>query len=318
MYNVFMDNILKLPRDRKIILVTHSGSFHTDEIFASVILDQILSKEGYQFEILRTRDEDIINSADIVYDVGKIYNSEKLRFDHHQNDTTLIRDGIPYSSFGLIWKEFGMILCNQNRNVWVEIDNRLAKPIDAADNGIETYKKVINGLLPVTLYDMTSIFNESWKEVDYDKQDILFFEFLEIAKKYFSRILSVAFDNCDGIDLVKNIYEKTEDKRIIVLDSVLPWEDELSSKSDTMLVVYPSKKNGSLDWHVKGVKESVDSMNRRCMLPLEWGGLSGEELEKTTGVKGVFFCHKTGYICATNSKESAIQIAKITLAKKSN
>src|SRR3989344_3712170 len=89
-------------------IITHNGSFHSDEVFGCAVLSILFPKA----KIIRTRDEKIIEKGDIVIDVGGIYNPKKMRFDHHQKGGAGIRkDSIPYASFGLIWKTFGLKLC---------------------------------------------------------------------------------------------------------------------------------------------------------------------------------------------------------------
>ncbi len=59
--------------------------------------------------MIRTRDLEVINKADIVIDVGGEYNADTGRFDHHQRGGAGEREnGIPYSSFGLIWQKYGL------------------------------------------------------------------------------------------------------------------------------------------------------------------------------------------------------------------
>lgn len=310
-----MDNLLKLPRDRKIILATHSGSFHADEVFSTVVLAEVLIKNGYKYEIVRTRDLDVIKKADIVYDVGNIYEPDNLRFDHHQVPGPGERNGIPYSSFGLIWKHFGMELCNQNEYVWNEIEKRVASPVDAVDNGIETYKVVRDGIRPIMFQDIASIFNQTWKEsVDINIQDRLFMDFVYLAKMFLNRALIVAYENYEGVLLVEEEYRKADDKKIIILGTALPWEEYLSAKNDTLIVIYPSNKdNGGIVWHIKSVRKNVDSFERRCPILPEFMGLSGSELEEASGIKEATFCHKTGYICVTNTKDAAMEVARKTI-----
>ena len=131
-------------------LVTHSGSFHTDDIFACATLSLFLEKKSEQFEIIRTRDEGIITSADYVFDVGGIYDPEKNRFDHHQKGGAGKHDdGIEYSSFGLVWDKFGEALSDSKETKDI-IERRLVEPIDAFDNGmnlVELKHKVVPYLI---------------------------------------------------------------------------------------------------------------------------------------------------------------------------
>ena len=65
-------------------LVTHNGSFHSDDVFACAALILLLEKKGEKFKIIRTRDEEVIKKGDYVFDVGSVYDGAKNRFDHHQ------------------------------------------------------------------------------------------------------------------------------------------------------------------------------------------------------------------------------------------
>ena len=63
---------------KKKTIVVHSGNFHPDDIFAVAVL-RIVLEDKYKIKIIRTRDEEIINKADYVVDVGMVYDKEKNR-----------------------------------------------------------------------------------------------------------------------------------------------------------------------------------------------------------------------------------------------
>lgn len=99
---------------------THNGSFHCDEALACNLLRR--TSQYSDAEIVRTRDPKILDTLDIVVDVGGVYDLEKRRFDHHQrefqgtfDDDTSEGDGkgrnrftkIRLSSAGLVYKCFG-------------------------------------------------------------------------------------------------------------------------------------------------------------------------------------------------------------------
>lgn len=67
------------------ILATHSGAFHADDVFAVALLDLFYP---HPIEVVRTRDRDTIEAADIVVDVGYKFDPDNLRFDHHQPQYT--------------------------------------------------------------------------------------------------------------------------------------------------------------------------------------------------------------------------------------
>ena len=87
-------------------IITHSGAFHSDEIFATAL---ILMYVNSNMEIIRTRDKKILETSkkdndSWVIDVGGVHNPDLLNFDHHQKEFEgCWSDGNPKSSFGLIW-----------------------------------------------------------------------------------------------------------------------------------------------------------------------------------------------------------------------
>ena len=86
----------------EITVVTHNGNFHADDVFSIAVLKHVLPT----FKLVRTRDKALIESADYVIDVGGEYDPETNRFDHHQRGGAGEREnGIPFSSFGLVWKK---------------------------------------------------------------------------------------------------------------------------------------------------------------------------------------------------------------------
>ena len=88
--------------------ITHSGIFHADEVMGTVLLSKILPevKVCRTFKVPEDVAEDVI-----VYDIGGgIY-------DHHQRGFNEAREnGIKFSSFGLLWRKFGMQLLSNNEN----------------------------------------------------------------------------------------------------------------------------------------------------------------------------------------------------------
>jgi len=122
-------------------IITHNGKFHTDEVFAVATLKLVLKDE---VEIIRTRDEEIIKTGDYVVDVGFIYDEEKNLFDHHQVGGAGERaNGVPYASFGLVWKKFCRKLSNDDEVADI-FDKRIVQFIDATDNLMSAYTPLHN------------------------------------------------------------------------------------------------------------------------------------------------------------------------------
>src|SRR5258708_5018051 len=142
-------------------IITHSGHFQPDEVFAVATLSILL--EG-DYELVRTRDPQIFPSGDYIVDVGGEYDPARGRFDHHQKgDVGKGSLGISLSSFGLVWKEFGGKLAS-SPTVALAIEKKLVQAIDADDMGIasETGTKV-----PVYQFvDAIYALVPSWQEPD--------------------------------------------------------------------------------------------------------------------------------------------------------
>ena len=99
--------MLDLPRP---LLVTHSGKFHCDEVFAYAVLRLALglSEPGQDHTLMRTREARLIEAGDIVWDVGTVFDAAANRFDHHQRGAPVRPDETPFSSAGLIWQVYGV------------------------------------------------------------------------------------------------------------------------------------------------------------------------------------------------------------------
>jgi len=291
-------------------LITHNGSFHADDIFACAALILMLEKEGISFEIIRTRDEEIIRTGDIVFDVGGIYDAEKNRFDHHQPGGAGKRDnGIEYSSFGLVWKKFGMKLCEDPKVVDL-IDKKLGMPIDAWDNGFDLITNKYSEVSPYLIQHIFFAMSPTWREEDSDKDEI-FLKCVEIAKNVLSREIKVAQDTVLAENKVISFYNNTTDKRIIILDNNYPFEFILHSYPEPIFVIYPRKTDNS--WGAKAIKKDIKTFNNRKDFPIIWGGLQNEELKKITGVSDAVFCHRGLFMAVAKTKEGAIKLAQIAL-----
>lgn len=291
--------------NKKKILVTHNSTFHADDVFATAAL-MILFKDNVR--IIRTRDEALIKSADVVYDVGGEDDPDHDRFDHHQIGGAGKRaNGVPYAAFGLVWKKYGEDLCG-SKACADRIDERLVQAIDANDNGMDLFSD--NALIsPYLIQNAFYSFRPSWKEEqDYDSA---FIKVVKIAKQILEREIIKTRDALDGQSLVYEAYQKCDDKRLLVLDTKLPWEEVATSYGEPLLVVAP-RPDGK--WKAEAVFIKSGSIERKIKLPESWAGLRDESLAKVTGVPDSVFCHNGRFMVVAMSKEGAIQLAKQALA----
>ena len=297
--------------ENKLKIVTHNAGFHIDDIFAVATLSLALELEDKEFTITRSRDQDIIQSADYVLDVGGIYDEDLNRFDHHQEGGAGKREnGVPYASFGLVWKKFGPVLCG-DLGIAERLDRSIAQPIDANDNGVQFIESIIPGLMPLDVGYIRYLFYPTWKE-DMTKTDDIFLELVKYAKVLLRRIIKVNQDDLEAEKLVMDDFKATEDKRLIILsNSRYPWEEVYSKLEEPLYVVYKNINNDT--WSIKGVRNDLNNYKTRKKLPESWAGKTGEELEKITGVEGAVFCHNARFMAVAKTKEAILHMAEIAL-----
>jgi uncharacterized UPF0160 family protein len=292
----------------KIKIVTHSSKFHTDDIFAVATLMLVLGDEN--IEVIRSRDMDIIKTGDYVVDVGEVYDPTINRFDHHQGGGAGKREnGIPYASFGLVWKHFGSKLC-VNENIARKIDESIVQPIDANDNGFQFLESKVPNLYPLDSGFVTYIFSPTWKEDDVNINEA-FMQMVSYAKVFLKRAILVKTHTNEAESFVLEAYNNAVDKRIIELDERYPWEKVLSGFPEPVYVIY--KKRIDNNWSIKCVPKDFFTYENRKKLPESWGGKSGEELTKVTGVEGSVFCHNARFMAVNKTKEGILKMAEIAL-----
>lgn len=290
----------------KIRIITHSGNFHTDELLAVAAIEIHLN--GNPYEVIRTRDPEVIKTGDYVVDVGSVYDPATNRFDHHQKGGAGERNGIPYSSFGLVWKHFGEELCG-SKEVAEGVEFRMVYPIDLADNGVEVYTPAFDGVHPYLLHSAIAAMRPTWKEGE--SHDVRFVELIPLMRRLIEREIIVEHDRIDGSLIIKEIYSRSPEKRIITVEGQYPWQEELSKYPEPIYIVKPRREANS--WQVECVRDDVHSFKNRKPLPKAWRGLRGEELAKVTGVSDSVFCHNAGFIAAARSKEGAMKLAQLAL-----
>lgn len=296
-------------------ILTHSGIFHADDIFATSVVNLYFKNKDPKTKLTYKRSfkpEDI-EKADIVYDVGMIYNPKKLRFDHHQNDSKLIRaNGIPYAAFGLVFKHFGpelisLLSGNKNKKFIQEcyeiVEKRLIQHVDGMDNGKLTYKQLFDGVDIATIdnyFQMCKSNISSEKPKDLDKK---FFELVKFAEAVLKNVILYSINAGKEKDLAIKAYKKAKDKRVIICDKFYNYN--FNKFPEPLLVVYPDLRG---NWSIKVVEKGDELYDARFYFPEAWRGLVDEELEKVTGIKGSNFCHKTGFMAVNKTKEGAMEM----------
>lgn len=288
----------------------HNGTFHADDVFCVAMMQGIYE----DLEIIRTRDENLLATCDVVADVGN------GKYDHHHNDKRTRENGIPYCGFGLLWEDFGLAYVRsqfpmltderEQQEVVEKVASKFIQQIDAQDNGVDVMKSDV----PVTT--LCDIIN-TYIPVDKDNEILekAFFEAVDFAKTIFYRVVRKYVEYYENQRRLKNELETQNiaETRILVLEKSIPWKDgvlELDPEEKVLFVVYQDV-TGS--WCTQVAPKEAGSFASRKDLPAAWGGLRDEELSQVTGVEGCIFCHPALFICGNQTKEGAIAMAQLAV-----
>ena len=282
-------------------IATHNGNFHADDVFSIAALKCIFPS----FNLIRTRDLEIIAKADIVLDVGGVYDPDTGRFDHHQRGGAGQREnGIPYSSFGLIWQKYGVEICQGNQELANSVDADLVSTIDAIDCG--HVEGVAQG---ISLSQTISMFNPTWQEDSH--YDTCFDEAVDFASRVLTRFIASANGGISAKAIVAKAIENAADPRVIVLEKYTPWKRTVHALStEALYMVYPS---GSGPWRIQTVPVEPGSFEDRKSLTKPWAGLSDKALKEVTGIDDAMFCHNGLFIAGAESFESTMKMAAMAL-----
>jgi len=303
-----------------LLLATHNGSFHCDDVFSITVM-KLLTPEC---TVIRTRDIDLIKSADMRIDVGQRYDPSTGDFDHHQKGGAGIHEqsGIRRSSIGLIWQHYGLELITKlygdikyNKQIWKRVNWNLIQVIDAGDVGTKIYESLYDGVQPYTISQIISNFNPSW-DVDVLEYDVQFDRAVNYAKIILINEIEDARNVVVAKDKVLQCIRKARDEnsKVIVFDQHVPWMGTLIKNTyDELYVVYPSENK---DWRIQCIPDSSNSFNRRKSLPKLWGGASVEELNRLIGISDAVFCHTARFVAGAKSFESIMKMAELAISLK--
>jgi len=317
---------------------THDGRFHCDEVLACFMLRLLPEYELAQ--IIRTRDEEILRTCDIVVDVGAVFDPNTLRFDHHQksfNDTmNSLRPDKPWttrlSSAGLIYAHYGEEVLAQIlekkkddeaiQQLYDKVYENFIEEIDAVDNGISQNDYPKRYRVSTTLSDRVGFLNPTWRDVNPDETESFQKASELVGKEFLDRVHHYASD-WDSYALVKAAVDARFDVdpsgEIVELNIGCPWREHLARLENELQVETPIKfiifPDGKGKWRVQAVPISPDSFQLRTPLHEDWRGLRGKDLEDLSGIPTIDFVHMNGFIGGAAERDSVIQMAKLTLRK---
>jgi len=290
------------------LLCTHNGMLHPDDAAATAAL--MIKFPG--LKIIRTREPEILASADILVDVGMVFDQESGKFDHHQKGGAGKRaNGIPYASFGLVWKTYGPQICEKvlgrlEEGVEIQVSNLvdqvLVQPIDARDCGVRTHYGA-NGTTPYTVADAVARFNPGSDVSDISQYDLAFEKAIEFFSLVLINEIKFSFGSVVSRNKLLSMIEGQIGQKIIVLEKFVAWNQVVPEVSPETKIVIFKDLDGSYRLQGSG----------GALMPKEWHGANKEELRTLTGAPTAIFCHNSGFIMGVGSYEDAIFCANKAL-----
>ncbi len=306
------------------LIVTHAANFHVDDLFGTACAILLFEKRGYkksQIKIKRSLDPKVWATADILLDIGRVYNPKKDRFDHHQDLNITHSNGLKYAAFGLFWKKYGKEMCSfytdlpkNSQKIADRVEDKLVVPIDSEDNGVDLFRPTIENVRPFTIRDVVEMEctpdpfsgGDDTSKEKVKNFDRGFFNLIPFAKHIIERSIMDAEAHVKIEKIAQKYFAEAPDKRVIILPQFLGYG--FSKMKDPLVTIYPNARG---DWSAKAVRLVSGQFPSRIYFPEKWAGLNGEELAKVSGVSDAVFCHKGLFLAVAKSKEGAIALVNI-------
>lgn len=322
-------------------LITHNGTFHSDDVFSTALLlqmnvrdkyrgfdtveeyvkyyygsngmvkpEQVILLPNYNIGIERVSSE---QAAAIIKDAEEnpehkdfiMYDVGNGKFDHHKAPREKRENGVPYSAFGKLWRAFGgyMQITGVVEQFQIEaFDRDFVQPICLNDN------EGIPNVLSLTIKYMNV------KPTDDAIQRGAFIS----ALNYATTTLNIWIRNMGNeakagrqsiIDKFSEVIENPDGNPIMLVYDHDP-NPYYTSKfyPDVKAVIYPHSRGG---WAIESLSDTEigKSINNRWRAPKEFWGKTdpNDELLMMVGAK---FCHATGFIMSFIEKEDALVFAR--------
>ena len=289
-----MNTLLEQIKMQDATAFTHGGKFHADDVFSSALLLY------FNPEITITRGNKVPEDFEgIIFDIGR------GKYDHHQRDSRIRENGIPYAAFGLLWEELGKEILGEE--LAAKFDESFIQPLDNNDNTGEKNE----------LATLIGNFNPSW-DIEHGENEA-FLKAVQTA----GMILVNTFEKYKGNERAEKRIEEiltTQESsvlsgkkspveaKILTLPEFIPCQKQLRD-TEIAFIIFPSNRGG---YCIQPLKRK-HSLNYKCSFPESWLGLEGKELQTETGLNSANFCHKGGFIMTTDHLDDAISACKISL-----
>lgn len=288
---VFKYKNIKLTKQySKANFVTHSGTFHVDDVISTIFLSKIF-EEINLIRISSMDNRDTNNK--LVYDIGL------GEFDHHQkNRNGKRKNGIYYSSIGLLWKKYGKeylknIKVKNIDKVYEYMDKELIQYIDATDNMQMEYLK------SKTSPDFVKLCNPEWNENITEEEG--FIRALRLADEFWDIYIKHAIAEVEAIEIIIKKTNKANEK-YVVFDKELPYRKaiDLLKNKNVKYLIFKSKRKC---YDIRIIDKEISFKKEIIINDIK----QARQLSK---IRDLLYIDAHGKLCCTKTLDSAIKLVK--------
>jgi len=288
---------------KKIILKTHDGVFHADDVMSTalleIFLERLFSKNKDEIVVIRSRAPIPEESEDSPFPVI-IYDTGNGKFDHHfQGFSTKHDSGVLMSSLGLLWANLGFDICHHMiadgladsiaeaaaAKAYNKVEKDFVEPIDLTDN----FGQKSN---PNTVSWLISSANNSVPKGD--AQEEAFINVVNMMKELLSSAISRSARNAVSEVEASNIADASKDDYVVLEEGKFISAALFDGTHVKYVIAAAPDKSGN--WNLLAVNSNV--------VPIYF---SQEEME------GCVFCHVRRFCAAFSTKGAAINAAQKNL-----
>ncbi len=283
------NNIILTDNLNEANCVTHSGTFHVDDVIATIFLSKIFDK----IILIRIPSiENIQTKNKVVYDIGF------GEFDHHQKNRNGKRlNGIYYSSIGLLWKKYGKkYLRKQNvydiDKTFNYIDEELIQYIDATDNMQQEYLK--SKISP----DFIKLYNPQWNENISENES--FINVLKFADEFWNVYIKHAIAEVEAIQIILDKVN-TSENIYATFDKDFPYRKAIKfiRNKKVKYLIFKSKRQG---YDIRALYDT----NKFKIELIEIGNIN--DARRISKVDDLIYVDTYGKLCCTNTLEGALKL----------
>ena len=265
-------------------IITHDGTFHSDEIFCIGLLMAFEQKEGQAIQIVRSRDEDFLeeyhaHSEVFILDIGGNYSVENRNFDHHQDEAYFSDKAAVRLVYNYLI-EVNKLNPNLGNHLW----ENLIKLINQWDLGLE--QKFVN-YYHRPLPSLISSYNRTTEDVS--EENIQF----EKALSFGLEIIQNEIFSYNQYQDAKRTFlqHRNINSHTIIFETFNPKHSSfLKQYKNIRFFIYPYKGN----WAVGAVN------SKKHPIP-------SCESDSYRNCEHLVFSHKNHFLTVFDSKEAAIR-----------